>query len=265
MHFTRNMQEKFCWVPTLSHRNCQARCLISAACVTFFSKEDVKPSLKNISLRMFLLHSKQSLHAELYFFPSLCWRLLPVTNLAPRWVGQTFLFLTCNWYFSWSWYPSSGWLPTSSLQLPLGGAHIYPKPLDHQTWYGRAHHKHYRIPQSHLLCSPAGCCQERRDHLQVLMHQRFKSLQVIQEQSSRAFTLPQPSCSLARHPPEHTDELGGHELWAELLHLCYIAQETQHVTMQLLFLWEFLSKQRTGLYKRRAENKQPWRKIVQDI
>lgn len=81
------------------------------------------------------------------------------------------------------------------------------------------------------------------------MHQRFKSLQVIQEQSSRAFSLPQPSCLLARHSPEHTDELGGHELRAELLHLCYIAQEAQHVAMQLLFLWELLSKQRTGLYR----------------
>jgi len=81
------------------------------------------------------------------------------------------------------------------------------------------------------------------------MHQRFKSLQVIQQQSSRAFTLPQPRCSLARHSPEHTDELGGHELRAELLYLCYIAQEAQHITMQLLFLWELLSKQITGLYK----------------
>lgn len=175
-----------------------------------------------------------------------------MTILAPTWARQPFRFLTCNWYFSWSWYPSSGWPPTSSLPLPLGGVHIYPKPLDHQTWYGRAHHRHYRIPQSRLLCSPAGCCQDRRHCSEVLMHQRFNSLQVIQEQSSRALTLSQPSCLLARRSPEHTDELGGHELRAELLHLCYIAQEAQHVAMQLLFLWELLCKQRTGLYKSRA-------------
>lgn len=75
------------------------------------------------------------------------------------------------------------------------------------------------------------------------MHQRFKSLQVTEEQSSRAFTLPQPCRSLARRSPEHTDELGGHELRAQLLHLCYVAQEAQHVAMQLLLLWELLSKQ----------------------
>lgn len=80
----------------------------------------------------------------------------------------------------------------------------------------------------------------------------FKSLQVTEEQSSRAFTLPQPCRSLARCLPEHTDELGGHELRAELLHLCYVAQKAQHVAMQLLFLWELLSKQRTELQKSKA-------------
>lgn len=84
---------------------------------------------------------------------------------------------------------------------------------------------------------------------QRLTHQRLKSLQGTQEKSSRAFTLLQPSSSLARHSPEHTDELGGHELRAELLHLCYIAQKAQHIAMQLLLLWELLGKQRTGLYK----------------
>lgn len=132
---------------------------------------------------MFLLHSEQSLHAGLSLFLSLSWYFLPMTILAPGWVGQSFPFLTCNWYFSWSWYPSSGWLPTSSSQLPLCEAHRSPRPLDHQTWYGRALHRRYMTPQSHRLCSPAGCCHERRDHLELLMQRRFPSLQVVQKTS----------------------------------------------------------------------------------
>lgn len=62
----------------------------------------------------------------------------------------------------------------------------------------------------------------------------------------------EPSWSPARHSPEHTDELGGHELWAELLYFCHIAQEAQHVAVQLLFLWELLARQGTGLYTGRA-------------
>lgn len=84
------------------------------------------------------------------------------------------------------------------------------------------------------------------------MCQKLKSLQVIQEQSSRALLLPQPSCLLARHSPEHTDELGGHELWTEFPDLSHIAQEAQHIAMQLLFLWELLGKQETGLYSSRV-------------
>lgn len=83
-----------------------------------------------------------------------------------------------------------------------------------------------------------------------LRHQRLKSLQVIQDQHSRAFTW--PSCSVAWHSPEHTDELRGHELWAEFLHLCHIAKEAQHIAMQLLFLWELLTKSETGLYNSRS-------------
>lgn len=83
-----------------------------------------------------------------------------------------------------------------------------------------------------------------------LRHQRLKSLQVIQDQHSRAFTW--PSCSVAWHSPEHTDELRGHELWAEFLHLCHIAKEAQHIAMQFLFLWELLTKSETGLYNSRS-------------
>lgn len=83
------------------------------------------------------------------------------------------------------------------------------------------------------------------------MHQKLNSLQVMWEQSSGALLLPQPSCLLARHSPEHTDELGGHELWTEFPDLSHIAQEAQHIAVQLLFLWELLRKQETGLYSSR--------------
>lgn len=79
------------------------------------------------------------------------------------------------------------------------------------------------------------------------MHQKLKSLQVMWEQSSRALPLPQPSCWLVRDSPEHTDELRGHELWTEFPDLSHVAQEAQHIAMQLLFLWELLRKQETGL------------------
>lgn len=69
-----------------------------------------------------------------------------------------------------------------------------------------------------------------------------KSHKVVQEKTS------EPSWLAARHSPEHTDELGGHELRAELLHFCHVAQEAQHVAVQLLLLWELLARQGTGLY-----------------
>lgn len=69
--------------------------------------------------------------------------------------------------------------------------------------------------------------------------QRFQGAQASQEQVCRAG----PS-------PEDADELSCHQLRAQLLHLCHVAQQAQHVAVQLLLLWELLSKQRAALWRK---------------
>lgn len=49
--------------------------------------------------------------------------------------------------------------------------------------------------------------------------------------------------ALRQHPPEDADELRGHQLRPQLLHLRHVPQESQHVPVQLLLLWELLGNE----------------------